>query len=86
MLRSDIESLYTIENGRIRSPGKFEQEMVYVVHFWQQLLDGWGHECSRHRDCVWFNVLPEDKATFPELKNRRTVHLTETNDGFVVEV
>ena len=40
MTRQEIESSYKIENGRIRSPGKFEGEMIYVPFYWNVFLDG----------------------------------------------
>ena len=60
-------------NNIIRSPGKFEGEMRYVPYFWDQFLMG----CCDRDDgkVIGFDLTPEDKERFPELKNRRTVKL-----------
>lgn len=65
-------------------PGKFEGERRYVPYFWNVYLDG----CA-DRDTgriLGFDVMPEDKAIFPELKRRRAISLCATDDGFVREV
>src|SRR6266699_382562 len=84
MTRAQIEQDYKVENGRIRSPGMFEGEMVYVPYFWDAYLNG-----AADRDngtILGFDITPEDKKEFPELKNRRTVKLYQRDDGFVCEV
>jgi hypothetical protein len=40
MTRVDIEMDYKVVNGRIRNPGKFEGEMLYVPYFWEAYLNG----------------------------------------------
>lgn len=84
MTRKQIEAQYKIENGIIRSPGKFEGEAVYVPHFWDIYLNGFAD--SDDGTALGFDVLPEDKVEFPELKRRRCVKLMERDDGFVVEL
>ena len=84
MTRQQIEETYKVENGRIKSPGKFEGEMVYIPYFWEVYLDG-----MADRDdgvIIGFTVTPEDKAKFPELKGKRTVKLYESGDGFICEL
>lgn len=72
--------------GLITQPGKFEREPRYVVHFWQQALEGScdfepndinGHPVSG------FTVRSTDRATFPELGDTKTVKLYEDDQGFV---
>jgi hypothetical protein len=84
MTRQQIETDYTVRNGRICTPGMFEGEAIYVPHFWEAYLDG----CADRDDgkVLGFNVTPEDKREFPELKRRRTVKLYQRDDGFVCEV
>ena len=84
MDRKSIEASYQIESGRIRSPGKFEGEMVYVPYFWDIYLNGFADRDDGR--VLGFDLSPEDKQIFPELKGRRTVRLVEREDGFVCEV
>jgi len=84
MTRAQIEQDYKVENGRIRSPGMFEGEMVYVPYFWDAFLNGMADRDNG--SILGFDVTPEDKKQFPELKNRRTVKLYQRDDGFVCEV
>ena len=83
MTRQEIERDYTVVNGRITSPGKFEGEAVYVPYFWEAFLDG-----MADRDdgiVLGFDLTPEDKVEFPELKGKRTVRLWQRDYGFVCE-
>jgi hypothetical protein len=68
----------------VQRPGKFEGEAAYVPYFWNVFLEG-GADRDDGR-ILGFDVTAEDKAIFPELKNRRTVKLLETDQGFVCEV
>ena len=83
MTRQEIEESYKIENGRIRSPGKFEGEMIYVPFYWDVFLNGFADRDNGH--VLGFNVSADDKKMFPELRRRRTVRLIERDDGFVEE-
>lgn len=85
MTRDEVMRGYVVDDyGTIRSPGKFEGEMLYVPHFWGVYLDG----CADRDNgkVLGFDVTKEDKVEFPELKKRRTINLIERSDGFVVEV
>ncbi|MDP3768461.1 MAG: hypothetical protein Q8S13_10640, partial [Dehalococcoidia bacterium] len=79
-----IEAHYQVANGRIRSPGKFEDEMVYVAFYWGAFLDG-GADDERG-DVLMFDVSDDERVAFPELGTKRRVRLRETDTGFVVEV
>jgi len=83
MTRQEIESQYTVVNGRIHSPGQFEGKMVYVPYFWDAFLNGFADRDNG--TVLGFDVSPEDKKEFPELKGRRTVKLYQRDDGFVCE-
>lgn len=80
----NVKAEYTVRNGIIQSPGKFEGQASYVPHFWDAYLNG----CADRDDgrILGFDVTAEDKAAFPALKRRRTVRLMEDSQGFVVEV
>ena len=84
MTRQEIEAIYKIVDGRIRSPGMFEGEMVYVPYFWDIFLNGYSDRDDGK--ILGFDISQEDKAVFPELKRRRTVRLFQRDDGFVCEV
>ena len=85
MKRKEIEQRYSIDaNGIIRSPGKFEGEMLYVPYFWDAFLNGFADRDNGN--VLGFDVTSEDKVEFPELIARRTVKLYERSDGFVCEV
>ena len=75
---------YTLENGVIRSPGKFEGEAEYVPYFWESMLDG-GPDFENGR-VMGAYITPEERKRFPALRKRRTVKLFEREDGFVCEV
>lgn len=85
MTRKELLKEYHINaSGIIVSPGKFEGEAIYVPYFWEIFLNG----CADRDDgkVLGFDVSPEDKKEFPELKKRRTVKLYQRDDGFVCEV
>ena len=71
----------------VGSPGKFEQEARYVPYYWEMGMDGGADDEKWEGDTpIWiFNVTPEDKAMFPELKNRKKVGILEDDQGFVRE-
>ena len=68
----------------VSRPGKFEGEKPYVPFYWDAYLDGMADRDDG--EVLGFDVLPEDKDIFPELKRRRTVKIKELDSGFVVEV
>jgi hypothetical protein len=70
--------------AEVSRPGKFEREAPYVPYFWDVFLEG-GADRDDGR-VMGFDITAEDKALFPELKQRRTVNLIETDAGFVCEV
>ncbi len=85
MDRTEILKAYDVSpSGRIKSPGKFEGEMLYVPYFWDAYLNGMvDFDDGR---VMGFYITKEDKLMFPELKRKRTVKLLERDDGFVVQV
>lgn len=75
---------FEVENGVIRSPGKFEGERTYVPYYWEAYLNGMADDDDGHT--LRFDVTAEDKKRFPILSRRKSVHLIETDQGFVTEV
>jgi hypothetical protein len=88
LTRAEIENLYRVENGVIRSPGKFEGEPVFVPYLWDWFLEG-GDRYDEDEG-VTFELGPvggadhaEIVAEFPELAHVGSVTLVETDTGFV---
>jgi len=83
--RKRIEDEWTLKDGVVQDPGKFEGEMLYVIYFWNLYLDGWSD--SDDSKILSFKVTAEDKAVFPELgRRRKAVKLYEDDQGFVNEL
>jgi hypothetical protein len=84
-VREEILKTYRVnERGIITSPGQFEGEMYYLPYYWEIYLDG----CADRDDgkTLGFDISPEEKIAFPELRRRRTVRLCQLDQGFIVEL
>lgn len=81
MTRQEIERDYKLRDGMIRTPGKFEGEMLYVPFYWDSGLMG----CASHDvNGVWFfEILTDEKQMFPELADYYGIALEESDSGFV---
>ena len=87
MKRDDILKAYSVSNGRITSPGKFEGEPIFAPYFWDLGLGG----CADSDDgqVFGFKITKDDEAhkEFPELKpwlgKSRSLKLFENDQGFV---
>lgn len=87
MNRQQIEQEYQVENGVIRSLGKFEGEFVYAPYFYEfadegeilsYMEDGSGEFVSL------ITIQDEDRKEFPEIaKDSHFIVLRETEQGFV---
>lgn len=84
MTREEIELDYDIEDGIIRSPGKFEGEPIYVPYFWQLGLEGFADDDDG--DEFVFDLGPEELQMWPELGDGRRLTLSEDSSGFVYSV
>lgn len=83
MTRAEIEAAYTVRDGVIRSPGKFEGEPVYAPHIWETALDG-GATREDMNGVSWVEILPSDRAEFPEIpQDARYIGVMESDAGFV---
>ena len=70
--------------GRVCAPGKFERQFPSVIYYWNLLMEGC---CDRDDGKVaGFDVSHEERQVFPELKGRRTVNITEDDQGFVYDI
>ncbi len=82
MTRQEICEAYDVDNrGVVRSPGKFEGEMLYVPHFWDQGLEG---AASEDENGMFFFVIDDDdRKVFPEIDDIYGIALGETESGVV---
>jgi hypothetical protein len=82
MTRQDIIEAYRpSSDGLIRTPGKFEHEMLYVPYFWDAALNG---ESSTDTGSVFFTIIDDlDRAQFPELGTAYGIALEESEQGFI---
>lgn len=84
MTREEILKEYDVnQHGIIKTPGKFEGEMLYVPYFWDAYLNGMAD--SDEEEILGFEVTEEDRAMFPELIDQTQVLLHVRDDGFVCE-
>jgi len=88
MTRAEILSRYDTHDSIVVAPGKFEGEPIYVVHFYEQMLDGGGDETFYGNDgndipVEVFVVAAGDRTEFPELDDTAVLWLWERSDGFV---
>jgi len=81
MTREDIEQDYTIENGIITNPGKFEGEPVYAPYFYDAYLNGMADYDDG--DEMWFDITADDRAMFPEIGEATRAILSIDDNGFV---
>lgn len=81
MTREEILRDYNVENDRITDSGKFENEPIYAPYFYDAYLNGFYDD---YNDAyIHFDVTDEDIARFPELIGIKSVHLYESDCGFV---
>jgi hypothetical protein len=85
MTRAQIEESFSIENGRITSPGKFEGQRLYVPYFWGKVLEGWQDDEDEDGTPVFF-IDASDRAEFPEIHTKvKQIRLIEQESGFIIE-
>jgi hypothetical protein len=88
MMRNQIMSEYTVVDGIIRDPGKFESEPLFAPYFYEAMFDGCGEELAFMEDgcgesAVLLRIDPEDRSEFPELGAALYVLISESDQGFV---
>ena len=83
MTRNEIEENYTIEDGIIQDPGRFEAEPVYVPYFVDALMNGDPGEFDETSNLYELRDFdPECRQEFPELKPFRTITIWQSDQGF----
>lgn len=84
-MNTEAQSEYTIENGHITSPGKFEGEPSFAPHFWENALQGLADDDNGK--VFTFHITTEEKLANPVLREfmgkKRLLHLSEDEQGFV---
>ena len=79
--REEIEKNYKVKDGRIIFPGKFEGEPIYAPYFYSLAMDGNGWISD---NTCRLDILPEDRALFPEIpKRKRVIKVIEDDNGFI---
>lgn len=77
---------YTIENGFITDPGKFEGEPEYAPYFYDNCDDG--EILATHDEQGFFFALvpvrPQEQVRYPALRDIAYIGVTERTDGFVI--
>ena len=72
---------FSVTNGYIRDPGKFEGEPQYVPYFWERGL--WGEADEDDGEAYIFELTAEDRTMFPELEGSTRLRLWASDQGFV---
>lgn len=70
---------YTVQNGIITSPGKFEGEAAYMPEAYEVYLDGFGLELEGECEGIF-------KVEITWNGEKKVVYFFEDNVGFVHEV
>lgn len=85
MKRVEIETEYTVKDGVINNPGKFEGEMLYAPYFYDCSNDGeflCGLDDGEYVALV--EVDDDDREQFPEIDAATTfIKVRESEQGFV---
>lgn len=82
----EVKKNYNVnKNGIITSPGKFEREPAYAVHFWDAAMDGFGdtHYDEYDSPVDFFEVTDDDLKDWPDLEDIYGVSLYTDDSGFV---
>jgi hypothetical protein len=80
--RQALENEYKVIDGRITSPGKFEQEMIYAPWLYDLALNGGSSETHADGSDV-FELEDLDRLVFPELGQSKYALVTYSDQGFV---
>ena len=78
---------YTIKDGRIADPGKFEGEPEWAPYFYEKGAEGFSDldvTDENESGALWgFVVTEEDVEKYPTLRGVYAVTLEESDQGFV---
>lgn len=79
--RKDVLDQYEVEDGVIRSPGKFEGEAIFVPYLWEVYLNGGATEDDG--EIITIDIDDDDRQVFPELNTVVRAYLEQSSTGFV---
>ena len=81
-----VHEEYTVVDGIIRNPGKFELERVWVPYYWDLVLDGEGEdELDENGEVLATEfVVDSDEAEAFGLECGATVEVFADSQGFVI--
>ena len=87
MKRLEILNSYRSNDmGIIIQPGKFEIAPLYMVHFWDQWMNGFAEDFDINGEQLTkCEVTDEDRQEFPELGDQKEIWFYETEQGFIQE-
>jgi hypothetical protein len=79
--RGDILCDYTVRNGVIQSPGKFEGEPMHVPYFYDGMLEGWG---DTNGPATLIPIDDDERRAFPETLSPEDVAIVlwQDDNGF----
>lgn len=89
MTRGEVEAAYTVRNGIVSSPGKFEGEPAWAPYYWALVMDGCADDeesGTEPGDDLLVSVFHPDSSdveTWPELAGVTEIRLWEDDHGFV---
>ena len=81
-----VHEEYTVVDGIIRNPGKFEGECVWVPYYWELVLDGDGEDELDDDGEVMATrfVVDYEEAEAFGLECGATVEISQDSQGFVI--
>ena len=72
---TDLQNEFTVKNGLIQNPGKFENEPLSTPFYYDLMLNGEGE---------FIDIEPSDRVQFPNIPDDKTIaYVTEDDQGFV---
>jgi hypothetical protein len=83
MKRREIEEIFRVEDGIIRSAGEFEGQALCMPHFWTRFMDGGADQHVDDSELGCCTVTFEDVIEFPEPTVGQVVRFHEDDKGSV---
>lgn len=79
---------FTMRDGKIIGPGRFQGEPLWVAYFWSLAMDGWADLERVHNGITvyTFDLTDEDRSMFEDLGGKLTISLVESEESSVFGV
>ena len=72
---TELQNEFTVKNGLIQNPGKFENEPLSTPFYYDLMLNGEGE---------FIDIEPSDRVQFPNIPDDKAIaYVTENDQGFV---